>query len=55
MTEPSRDNATLGVALQPAQVSPSVLADAPHRSSPSSSPDPDGKVMTSFDHVSDGL
>jgi len=41
--------------LQPAQASSSVSTDAPHRSSPSSSPDLDCKTMKSLENFSNGL
>jgi len=46
----ARDKANRRIAPQPAQASSSVLTDAPHRSSPSSSPDFDCNMMKSFDN-----
>jgi len=46
----ARDNATRRVAPQPVHASSSVLVDAPHRSSPSSSPDLDCNTMKSLDN-----
>ena len=51
----ARDKGTLWVVLQPAHASSSPLTDALHRSAASSSPERDGKTMTSFDNVQNGL
>jgi len=51
----ARDKAILRVVLQPVQASSSGSTDAPHRSTPSSSPDHDCKTMKSFDNSSNGL